>query len=69
MAKDIKMSDDVTIRKSRKLPRPDFRVPTTLFTRDNICTDVMGSLHADDIKGIFIHADEIKVKDRADVIK
>ena len=29
----------------------------------------MGSLHADDIKGIFIHADEIKIKERADDIK
>ena len=43
--------------------------PVTLFSGDNIRTDVMGSLHADDIKGIFIHADDIKIKERAEVIK
>ena len=42
---------------------------TTLFTGDNIRTGVMGSLHRDDNKGIFIHADDIKIEERADVIK
>ena len=42
---------------------------STVFTRGNIRTDVMGSLHRDDIKGIFIHADDIKIEERADDIK
>ena len=41
----------------------------TSLSGDRIRTGVIGALHADNIKQIFIRPNEIKIKERVNVIK